>query len=203
MSFRSLRERRLLSQERLAELSGLSLRTIQRVEAGYRVSYSSLRALAATLEIDVDLLERQLYAAMSGSSDEFVETPRWVRLLSGKGWLEGPRVSRRDAQKAEALLMTCAIVLLSTSFLATRVVAVRALRYGALIELLCAYVLSVFDRIALTYKLWPSAEDSSKSIFEVGWAGVFHRPSAGEWRFIALVIALSVLVWMGLALAVR
>jgi hypothetical protein len=37
MSFRDLGERRLLSQERLAELSGLSLRTIQHVEAGHRV----------------------------------------------------------------------------------------------------------------------------------------------------------------------
>ena len=56
MSFRSLRERKLLSQEQLAEKSGLSLRTIQRVEAGHRVRYASLRALAATFEMDVDLL---------------------------------------------------------------------------------------------------------------------------------------------------
>jgi transcriptional regulator with XRE-family HTH domain len=62
MNLRSLRERKLFSQERLAEISGLSLRTIQRLEAGHRVSYASLRSLAATLEIDVDLLERELYA---------------------------------------------------------------------------------------------------------------------------------------------
>ena len=51
MNLRFLREQRRLSQERLAELSGLSLRTIQRLEAGHRVSYASLRALAATIEI--------------------------------------------------------------------------------------------------------------------------------------------------------
>ena len=67
MTFRSLRERKLLSQEKLAEMSGLSLRTIQRAEAGYRVSYASLRALAVTFEMDVDLLERELYLQSVGT----------------------------------------------------------------------------------------------------------------------------------------
>ena len=54
MSFGSIRERKLLSQEALAEQSGLSLRTIQRLEAGHRVSYASLRTLAAALQMDVE-----------------------------------------------------------------------------------------------------------------------------------------------------
>jgi len=48
----------LLSQERIAEMSGLSVRTVQRLEAGHRVSYASLRALATAFKTDVDLLER-------------------------------------------------------------------------------------------------------------------------------------------------
>lgn len=80
MTFRSLRERRLLSQEKVAEMSGLSLRTIQRAEAGHRVSYASLRALAMIFEMDVDLLERELYA-VNPSAEDFVEIPRWVRLF--------------------------------------------------------------------------------------------------------------------------
>jgi transcriptional regulator with XRE-family HTH domain len=101
MSFRSLRESRLFSQELLAEKSGLSLRTIQRVEAGHRVSYASLRALAATFEMDVDLLERELYA-MKQSTDDFVEVPRWARLWINVHWYGGPRPSRRQALMAEA-----------------------------------------------------------------------------------------------------
>lgn len=93
MSFRSWRERKLLSQERVAEMSGLSLRTVQRLEAGHRVSYASLRALAATFEIDVDSLERELYA-MNKPTDDFVEIPRWVRLLNDGLWFGGPRLSR-------------------------------------------------------------------------------------------------------------
>ncbi|PCJ43601.1 MAG: hypothetical protein COA71_01650 [SAR86 cluster bacterium] len=50
MYIKELRQKRHLSQEQLAEVSGLSLRTIQRVESGYRVSYASLRAFAAYLK---------------------------------------------------------------------------------------------------------------------------------------------------------
>ncbi len=55
MSFRALREQKHLSQEALAELCGLSLRTIQRAEAGHRVSYASLRALAAAFETATEI----------------------------------------------------------------------------------------------------------------------------------------------------
>lgn len=72
-------------------MSGLGLRTVQRLQAGHRVSYASLRALAATFEIDVDLLERELYA-MNKPADDFVEIPRWIRLLNDRLWF-GARVS--------------------------------------------------------------------------------------------------------------
>ena len=44
-----------LSQERVAEMSGLSVRTVQRLEAGHRVSYATLRALAAAFKTEADL----------------------------------------------------------------------------------------------------------------------------------------------------
>jgi transcriptional regulator with XRE-family HTH domain len=108
MNLRFLREKKLLSQERLSEMSGLSLRTIQRLEAGHRVSYASLRALAASLEMDVDLLERELYA-MNRSTDDFVEIPRWARRLNSGLWYEGPGPSRRQAVLLEAFTMGCGI----------------------------------------------------------------------------------------------
>ncbi len=54
MYIKKLRQIKHLSQEQLAEKSGLSLRTLQRVEAGYRVGYPSLRKLAQYFELDVD-----------------------------------------------------------------------------------------------------------------------------------------------------
>ena len=62
MNLRALRDSARLSQEQLSEAAGLSLRTIQRAEAGHRVSYASLRAMAKVLEMDTDELELELYA---------------------------------------------------------------------------------------------------------------------------------------------
>lgn len=160
MSFRSLRERRLLSQEQLAEKSGLSLRTIQRVEAGHRVSYVSLRALAATFEMDVDLLERELFA-MKQSTDDFVEVPRWARLWTNAHWFSGPRPSRRQALMAEALCMGGGIVFLAASLLVTADFLVTLFRVAAAFHLVVGYLVSVTTRIADTYKLWPATEISA------------------------------------------
>lgn len=53
---RALRGARQWSQEQLAELSGLNLRTIQRLEAGAKISTESLRALAAVFEVPAESL---------------------------------------------------------------------------------------------------------------------------------------------------
>ena len=53
---RTLRAGRQWSQEQLAELSGLNLRTIQRLESGAKISTESLRALAAVFEVPPETL---------------------------------------------------------------------------------------------------------------------------------------------------
>jgi uncharacterized membrane protein YhaH (DUF805 family)/DNA-binding XRE family transcriptional regulator len=53
---RELRTARQWSQEQLAKLSGLNLRTIQRLESGAKVSTESLRALAAVFEVSAESL---------------------------------------------------------------------------------------------------------------------------------------------------
>jgi len=50
------RERRAWSQEHLAEVTGLGLRTIQRIEKTGSASYESARSLAAVLGVDVATL---------------------------------------------------------------------------------------------------------------------------------------------------
>ena len=155
MNLRSLRERKLLSQERLADMSGLSLRTVQRVEAGHRVSYASLRALAATLEIDVDSLERELYA-VNRSTDDFVEIPRWLRLLDGKRWFGGAGLSRGDVHVIEVLCVACAVIFFSASFLVVPHVT-KVFRTVAVITLVCGYLVSANIRVIDKYKLWPGA----------------------------------------------
>jgi transcriptional regulator with XRE-family HTH domain len=156
MSFRSWRERKLLSQERVAEMSGLSLRTVQRLDAGHRVSYASLRALAATFEIDVDLLERELYA-MNKPTDDFVEVPRWVRILDDTRWFGGPGLSRRDAHLLEAIIAGCVVILFVASFLVSSEGVAKILRAGAVIELVAAYMVSRYIRVSDKYRLWSGA----------------------------------------------
>lgn len=172
MSFRSWRERKLLSQGRVAEMSGLSLRTVQRLEAGHRVSYASLRALAATFETDVDLLERELYA-MNKPTDDFVETPRWVRLLNDRLWFGGPRLSRRDVHLIEALCIACAVIVFAASFLVASDAAAKAVRTGAVVTLVVGYLVSVFVRLHDRYKLWP------------GLGGATSEPQPRTWKSVA------------------
>lgn len=57
MLIRKLRLQKGWSQETLAELSGLSVRTIQRIEGGQPAGAESLRALSAVLETDLSTLQ--------------------------------------------------------------------------------------------------------------------------------------------------
>ena len=56
INLRDLKEMRLQrhwSQEQLAEMSGLSIRTIQRIENGENAGFESIKSLAAVFEIDI------------------------------------------------------------------------------------------------------------------------------------------------------
>jgi transcriptional regulator with XRE-family HTH domain len=57
MLVQKLRLQRGWSQEQLAELSGLSVRTIQRIERGSTASVESLKALGAVFEVDFSSLQ--------------------------------------------------------------------------------------------------------------------------------------------------
>ena len=57
MLIQKLRLQRGWSQEQLAEVSGLSVRTIQRLERGQPGSLESMKALAAVFETDLDRLK--------------------------------------------------------------------------------------------------------------------------------------------------
>jgi len=56
MLVQKLRIQRGWSQEQLAELSGLSVRTIQRIERGQPASAETLKSLASVFEIDFSVL---------------------------------------------------------------------------------------------------------------------------------------------------
>lgn len=59
MIIKKLRLQRGWSQEHLSELSGLSTRTIQRIERGQNPSLESLKSLAAVFEVDITDLKQE------------------------------------------------------------------------------------------------------------------------------------------------
>lgn len=73
MLIQKLRLQRGWSQQQLAELSGLSARTIQRLENGQPASPESLKALAAVFEVDFAQLKPE--SAMSATSLEASSLP--------------------------------------------------------------------------------------------------------------------------------
>jgi transcriptional regulator with XRE-family HTH domain len=85
MLIQKLRLQRGWSQEQLAELSGLSVRTIQRLERGHPASVESLKALAAAFEIDFsDLKEPEMTPSVSQNvSAEEALALAHVRKLKG------------------------------------------------------------------------------------------------------------------------
>ncbi len=74
---RKYRTERLWSQEQLAEISGLGLRTIQRLEARGSGSQESIKALAAVFNVDADTL---LWRYRQRASAFCLVCSRWLRL---------------------------------------------------------------------------------------------------------------------------
>ena len=69
MLVQKLRLQRGWSQEQLAELSGLSVRTIQRIERGLPASNETLKSLASVFEIDFSTLQATQEPAMTTTAN--------------------------------------------------------------------------------------------------------------------------------------
>ncbi len=84
MLVRKLRIEKGWSQETLAEISDLSVRTIQRIERGGNASLDSLSALASVFEVDIATLatETSMYKQNELSNDER-EAVEYVRDIKG------------------------------------------------------------------------------------------------------------------------
>ncbi|MCB2182157.1 MAG: 2TM domain-containing protein [Desulfobulbaceae bacterium] len=83
MIVRKLRLERGWSQEQLAEISGLSTRTIQRVERGQKASLESQKALAAAFETDVSIFNMEADMTNQLISTEEEKALLYVRDIKG------------------------------------------------------------------------------------------------------------------------
>ena len=79
MIVKRLRQKHNWSQEQLATMSGLSIRTIQRVESGQSASLETLKSLASVFETDVSKLTEEI-TVIDKTSEKWKEQPWWVRI---------------------------------------------------------------------------------------------------------------------------
>ena len=76
MIIRKLRLDKGYSQEQLAEMAGISTRTLQRIERGANASPETLKCLAAVLEVDFSALRKeQPMTTENANSDQPQTTP--------------------------------------------------------------------------------------------------------------------------------
>lgn len=80
MIVRKLRIQKGWSQEQLAQFSGLSVRTIQRIERGKTAGLESLKSLAAVFEVNIqDLQQETIMDTKSNISDKEIEIIEHVK----------------------------------------------------------------------------------------------------------------------------
>jgi len=94
MILKQIRISRHLSQEQLAQMAGLNVRTVQRIESGQNASLDSLKCLAAVLEVDVSTLNQEQFV-MEKDSGNWRSLPLWLRC-----WLSINFISSRTTKKA-------------------------------------------------------------------------------------------------------
>lgn len=78
MIVKRLRKKNGWSQDQLATLSGLSLRTIQRIEAGHPASMETINSLSSVFETDITKFTEEI-EVIDKSSEVWKEAPLWVR----------------------------------------------------------------------------------------------------------------------------
>jgi transcriptional regulator with XRE-family HTH domain len=74
---KKMRLERHWSQEQLAEMSGLSIRTIQRIENGENAGLESLKSLAAVFETNIEDSNKKEEIEQIRKEEEYVQNVKW------------------------------------------------------------------------------------------------------------------------------
>lgn len=146
MILKQLRISRHLSQEQLALMSGLNVRTIQRIESGHKASIESLKSLAAVLEVDVSTLNQEIFM-IDKNTDNWHKLPLWLKCWFFFTFLNF-RPTKDSAKRVELIshvsgFLFCALGLFNQAALA-----------GGLCMLFTAYLFYFLIRQGDAYGLW-------------------------------------------------
>ena len=146
MILKQLRIGRHLSQEQLAQMSGLNVRTIQRVESGHNASLETLKCLASALEVDIRTLNQEAYT-MDKDTAGWQNLPFWLKCWFFLNFLS-VRTRRAVARRIHILshlfgFLFCAIGFVNEAALA-----------GGLILLANAYLFALLMWQGDKYGIW-------------------------------------------------
>ncbi|NVK22769.1 MAG: helix-turn-helix transcriptional regulator [Kangiellaceae bacterium] len=132
-----LRQKNNWSQEQLATMCGLSIRTIQRVENGQSASLETLKSLASVFETDVSKLTEEI-TVIDKTSEKWQEQPAWLKFF-----FFGVR-SRKVALMIEFSFFVIAAILIF----------VKAPSYFITVTVLTAYIHCALVRYADNKGIW-------------------------------------------------
>lgn len=155
MILKQLRIGRHLSQEQLAQMSGLNVRTVQRIESGHNASLESLKCLAAVLEVDVDTLNREAYT-MDKDSAGWQNLPFWLKCWFFLNFLS-VRTIRAVATRIQVVSHLFGFVFCLLGFLNEAALA------GGLILLANAYLFALLTWQGDKYGIWYDPQPASSA----------------------------------------
>ena len=155
MILKQLRIGRHLSQEQLAQMSGLNVRTIQRIESGHNASLESLKCLASVLEVDIETLNREAYT-MDKDTAGWQNLPFWLKCWFFLNFLS-VRTTRVVATRIQVIshlfgYLFCALGFFNEAALA-----------GGLILLANAYLFALLIWQGDKYGIWYDRQEAANA----------------------------------------
>jgi transcriptional regulator with XRE-family HTH domain len=148
MILKKLREDKKLSQEQLATMAGLNVRTIQRIESGSRASIESLKSLASVLETNISTLEQEVIV-IDKTTEKWKKLPFLFRLNffgSEIGWLGMSTKEQWIRGEKQTAIFGLALLPLGVFEPGASV--------GGLLIICIAYGLSLVTRAGDRYSIW-------------------------------------------------
>lgn len=155
MILKELRISHHLSQEQLAQMSGLNVRTIQRIESGHNASLESLKCLAAALNVDISTLNQEKFM-IDKKSDNWQKLPFVLKCWFVFNFLQ-TRPSRESAYRIEVIGHISGFAFCCLGFIS------EAALVGGLLMLAIAYLYHWLKWQGDKYGIWYDPESAQSS----------------------------------------
>lgn len=155
MILKELRISRHLSQELLAQMSGLNVRTIQRIESGQNASLESLKCLASALDINVSTLNQEKFM-IDKNSDNWKNLPLLLKIWFMFNFLQ-VRPQRQSALRIEIISHVSGFTFCCLGFVNEAALA------GGLIMLATAYLFHLLKWQGDKYGVWYNSDSTKAS----------------------------------------